>query len=176
VAHPNLVRLMGFSSKPRLLIIQELLRGQSVDKQLYIERWRPTPMQIFKVALDIAQGMHYLHTHFDKPIIHRDLKTGNLLLVAPPVGDADEGLQCKITDFGLSRDKNVTREAQQLAQQTEQMTGCGSVLWMGECCRRRFRTPWILTLRCCPQRRRSCSARHTTRTLTSSRTRCAWWS
>ena len=169
---------MGFSSKPRLLIVQELLRGQSVDKQLYIERWRPTPMQIFKIALDIAQGMHYLHSHFDKPIIHRDLKSSNLLLVAPPVGDADEGLQCKITDFGLSRDKNVTREAQQLAQQTEQMTGCGSVLWMGEC-RRRLASnassdsdPALLL----PQRRRSCSARRTTSRWTSSRTRCAWWS
>lgn len=59
--------------------------------------------QKFKLALDIAKGMHYLHTS-DKegPILHRDLKSLNLL-VTEPVSGVNDFVQAKITDFGLSR-------------------------------------------------------------------------
>jgi serine/threonine protein kinase len=136
LAHPNLVRLMGYSAKPRLLIVQEMMHGQSVDKQLYLERWRPTDLQMLKVALDVAQGMKYLHSHFKQPIIHRDLKCGNLLLRDPPDTDAETNILCKVADFGLSRDKHVTDAERRSGITefreggTEQMTGCGSVLWM----------------------------------------------
>ena len=130
--HPNLVRLLGYADKPRLMIMQELLRGDSMDHQLYIEGWKPTPEQIVKSAHDVALGMEYLHTKFqandnvhDQPIIHRDLKTPNLLLATRPMEGED--VVVKITDFGLSRDKALNDLAQ---SQTAMMTGCGSVLWM----------------------------------------------
>jgi serine/threonine protein kinase len=93
---------------------------------------RPSPLQVRKVALDVARGMDYLHTAFEKdgevqPVIHRDLKSPNLLLAQPPGGSAEE-VQVKITDFGLSRDKQ--HDKQRGAMQTAKMTGCGSVLWM----------------------------------------------
>jgi hypothetical protein len=132
--HPNLVRLLGYADQPNLVLVHELLRGNSVDAQLYVENWQPTHRQILKVALDVAKGMDYLHTKFkandskhDQPIIHRDLKTPNLLLEARPRGDSEEGLLVKIADFGLSRDKGLD-EANY--SQTVLMTGCGSVLWM----------------------------------------------
>jgi serine/threonine protein kinase len=51
----------------------------------------------------------YLHTAFereghDQPLIHRDLKSPNLLLVQPPSPDGE--IQVKIADFGLSKDKS----------------------------------------------------------------------
>ena len=63
----------GFATKPSLLLVQELMHGDSLDKQLYIERWRPDARETLKVALDVARGMEYLHTrfmdseHFDRP-------------------------------------------------------------------------------------------------------------
>ena len=76
--------------------------------------------------------MEYLHTRFqhdgsqqDQPIIHRDLKTPNLLLTKRPVEGED--VEVKIADFGLSRDKGLDSANY---QQTVMMTGCGSVLWM----------------------------------------------
>ena len=130
--HPNLVRLLGYADKPRLMIMQELLRGNSIDHQLYIEGWKPTQEQILKSAHDVALGMEYLHTKFqakdnvhDRPIIHRDLKTPNLLLATRPMEGED--VVVKITDFGLSRDKALDDMAH---SQTAMMTGCGSVLWM----------------------------------------------
>jgi serine/threonine protein kinase len=146
--HPNLVKLMGYATKPRLIIVQELLLGNSLDHQLYTECWKPNRLQTLKVALDIAQGMHYLHTAFerklgsgsggveaagekdescDQAIIHCDLKSPNLLLLTPPnlSSASDEWLLIKITDFGLSKDKSLDE-----AKQTALMTGCGSMLWM----------------------------------------------
>jgi serine/threonine protein kinase len=104
--HPNLVQLMGYATSPCLLIAQELLQGQSLDMQLYVEMWQPDGLQVQKVALDVAEGMHYLHTAFkedgsqvDLPIIHRDLKSANLILVAPPppAGAGIEGITAKVT-------------------------------------------------------------------------------
>ena len=88
LAHPNLVTMLGFATKPELLLMQELMEGSSIDQLLYTEKWKPTTPQILKVALDVASGMDYLHRAFqetrvrgqtnggkqnliDKPIIHR---------------------------------------------------------------------------------------------------------
>eukprot|EP01043_Picozoa_sp_COSAG02_P008550 COSAG02_NODE_275_length_26232_cov_85.210424_15_plen_1132_part_00 len=132
--HPNLVRLLGYADTPRLMIVQELCQGNSLDHQLYVEGWRPTHAQILKAATDVAKGMEYLHTRYNtpdnrhaQPIIHRDLKSPNLLLVAPPTETGR--VVVKVTDFGLSRDKGLDLESQNHAQ-TVMMTGCGSVLWM----------------------------------------------
>ena len=88
-----------------------------MDTQLYKEDWVPTLEQLLHVSLGIADGMTYLHTAFDKPLIHRDLKSPNVLLTASP---SDRDCVAKITDFGLARDK----------ADDDNMTGCGSVLWM----------------------------------------------
>jgi len=52
-----------------------------------------------RMCLDIADGMKFLHSH-DPPILHRDLKSGNILI--------DVEGRCKICDFGLSTFKDFT--------------------------------------------------------------------
>ena len=63
------------------------------------------------LANDICQGGSYLHRH-DPPIIHRDLKSENVLV--------DSNFVAKITDFGQSRFQNDGGRT---------MTACGSPLW-----------------------------------------------
>ena len=114
VYHTNIVRLLGYSTKPELVIVMEQLHT-AMDTQLYKEDWVPTLEQLLHVSLGIADGMCYLHTAFDKPLIHRDLKSPNVLFTASP---SDRDCVAKITDFGLARDK----------ADDDNMTGCGSVL------------------------------------------------
>jgi len=93
--HPNVVLLMGAcTSPPNLCFITEFLAGGSLYDALHSKKLQMNMTLFKKLARDIAQGMNYLHR---KKIIHRDLKSLNLLL--------DSYNNIKICDFGLSKAK-----------------------------------------------------------------------
>eukprot|EP00252_Welwitschia_mirabilis_P006836 TRINITY_DN17744_c0_g1_i1.p1 TRINITY_DN17744_c0_g1~~TRINITY_DN17744_c0_g1_i1.p1 ORF type:complete len:785 (-),score=139.45 TRINITY_DN17744_c0_g1_i1:397-2751(-) len=98
--HPNILLFMGAVTSPeRLCIVTEFLPRGSLFRLLQ----RNTPGMDWKrrirMALDVARGMNYLH-RLSPPIIHRDLKSSNLLV--------DKNWTVKVGDFGLSRLKNAT--------------------------------------------------------------------
>jgi serine/threonine protein kinase len=68
--------------------------------------------RIRTIAIDAARGMSYLHNS-DPIIIHRDLKSQNLLV--------DDNWRVKVCDFGLSRIYKDT--------QSTKMTACGTPCW-----------------------------------------------
>lgn len=130
VHHPNLVRLLGYAQQPRLILVQEFVQT-SVERLIYTDGWQPNFAEVLKCGSDIARGMAYLHTafelssnHHSQPIMHRDLKSPNLLVATNPL--AEETPYIKIADFGLSRDKAMDGTM----NYTVAMTGVGSSLWM----------------------------------------------
>jgi serine/threonine protein kinase len=105
VRHPNLVLFVGAcADKGHVMIVTEYCFGGSLFSLLHEKRGsvQLSVKQKFKIAFDIAKGMNYLHTSGERPILHRDLKSLNLLVVEPVTSSSDF-LQVKITDFGLSR-------------------------------------------------------------------------
>jgi len=94
--HPNICLLLAYSTnKDYELIISELMRCSLRDvlDANAMNQTKISKTNKYILALDLAQGMNYLHT-CDPPIIHRDLKPENLLI-------SSRG-QLKISDFGLA--------------------------------------------------------------------------
>ena len=90
--HPNVVALLGASmTPPKLFFVMELCKRSLFD--LVHHSRKEIDLQIAK---DISDGMEYVH---GKLIVHRDLKTANVL-------EGSDG-SFKICDFGLVRKKDL---------------------------------------------------------------------
>eukprot|EP00931_Biecheleriopsis_adriatica_P065538 TRINITY_DN40047_c0_g1_i1.p1 TRINITY_DN40047_c0_g1~~TRINITY_DN40047_c0_g1_i1.p1 ORF type:complete len:560 (-),score=78.35 TRINITY_DN40047_c0_g1_i1:195-1874(-) len=85
--HDNIVRVIAFRAHPPSLIM-ELCR-ESVYQRIHE---RNAPVQVRTFLLDTIQGLHYLH---DMQVVHRDLKSHNVLL--------NQYNTAKLADFGLAR-------------------------------------------------------------------------
>jgi serine/threonine protein kinase len=92
--HPNIVRAHDKDEADGLhFLVMEFIEGVSLAE--YLKQQGPLPVQLAcNLARQVAVGLHYAHSQ-DPPIIHRDIKPGNLLLMTSG--------QVKILDFGLAR-------------------------------------------------------------------------
>ncbi|KQJ86226.1 hypothetical protein BRADI_4g04077v3 [Brachypodium distachyon] len=99
VHHRNLVSLIGYcKDKKHLALVYEYMHGGDLEDCLRGEASVATPLswhQRLRIALDSAHGLEYLHKSCQPLLIHRDVKTKNILLTAD--------LEAKISDFGLTK-------------------------------------------------------------------------
>ncbi|KAM4126236.1 hypothetical protein ACB094_01G373000 [Castanea mollissima] len=97
VHHKNLVSLVGFcfDQGEQMLVYEYVPNGSLKDNLSGKSGFRLDWMRRLKIALGAARGLAYLHELANPPIIHRDIKSTNILL--------DEHLKAKVSDFGLSR-------------------------------------------------------------------------
>ncbi|KAL3527264.1 hypothetical protein ACH5RR_011920 [Cinchona calisaya] len=111
IRHKNVVQFLGACTRPpNLCIVTEFMSKGSVHDFLHKQKGTFKLSAILKVAVDVSKGMNYLHQN---NIIHRDLKTANLLM--------DEHEVVKVADFGVSR----------VVSQTGVMTAeTGTYRWM----------------------------------------------
>ena len=102
VLHPSICRLLAFSNDgPKHCLVLELCSGGSLDSRLACKAsgagLAPAPLDWgsrIRIVQQIARALAFLHSR-DPPILHRDVKTANVLLDA--AGNA------KVADFGISR-------------------------------------------------------------------------
>ncbi|KAL6501303.1 hypothetical protein OROHE_024950 [Orobanche hederae] len=97
IRHRNIVRLLAFcSNKDTNLLVYEYMRNGSLGEALHGKKggflsWKMR----YKIALDAAKGMCYLHHDCSPLIVHRDVKSNNILL--------NSGFEAHVADFGLAK-------------------------------------------------------------------------
>ncbi|KAL0726709.1 hypothetical protein Bca4012_022802 [Brassica carinata] len=97
VHHPNLTSFVGYFDDGRsMALIYEYMVNGNLQEYLSSEKAKDLSWEKrLHIAIDSAQGLEYLHHGCKPPIIHRDVKTTNILL--------NDNLEAKIADFGLSK-------------------------------------------------------------------------
>ncbi|OWM81231.1 calcium/calmodulin-regulated receptor-like kinase 1 [Punica granatum] len=103
--HRNLVNLVGYcAEKGQHMLIYVYMSKGSLASHLYSENKEPLNWDLrVYIALDVARGLEYLHDGAVPPVIHRDIKSSNILL--------DNSMRARVADFGLSREEMVDKHA-----------------------------------------------------------------
>ncbi|CAI9779686.1 unnamed protein product [Fraxinus pennsylvanica] len=97
IEHRNLVKLLGYIDKgDEHLIITEYVPNGTLREHLDGEKGKILGFnQRLEISIDVAHGLTYLHLYTEKQIIHRDVKSSNILLT--------ERMRAKVADFGFAK-------------------------------------------------------------------------
>ncbi|XP_060168019.1 receptor-like protein kinase 7 [Lycium barbarum] len=103
IRHVNVVKLYcSITSEDSNMLVYEYLPNGSLWDRLHMsQKVKMDWLVRYDIALGAAQGLEYLHHGYDRPVIHRDVKSSNILL--------DEQMKPKIADFGLAKVLHVDR-------------------------------------------------------------------
>ncbi|GJS19724.1 protein kinase, ATP binding site-containing protein [Tanacetum coccineum] len=109
--HPNIIPFIGYCDEgDEMMLVYEYANNGSLDYHLEDKNRRGclTWVKRLKICLGAAKGLDYLHTGLggDTRVIHRDVKSGNILL--------DENMEAKICDFGLSKSNSAKQQQTKL--------------------------------------------------------------
>ncbi|TVU29766.1 hypothetical protein EJB05_21351, partial [Eragrostis curvula] len=99
VRHKNLVRLLGYCAEGnQRMLVYEYVDNGTLEQWLHGEVGPISPLtwdHRMKIILGTAKGLMYLHEGLEPKVVHRDVKTSNILL--------DKNWNAKLSDFGLAK-------------------------------------------------------------------------
>ncbi|XP_020217298.1 receptor-like cytosolic serine/threonine-protein kinase RBK1 [Cajanus cajan] len=94
ISHQNATRLVGFGIDRGLYFVLQYAPHGSLSSLLFGAKGLEWKIR-YKVAIGVAEGLHYLHKECPRRIIHRDIKASNILL--------NKDYEAEISDFGLAK-------------------------------------------------------------------------
>ncbi|KAJ9178957.1 hypothetical protein P3X46_010798 [Hevea brasiliensis] len=105
IQHQNIISLLGYCIHGEAkFLVYEIMQNGSLESQLH----GPThgsaltwPLRM-KIAVNVARGLEYLHEHCNPPVVHRDIKSSNILL--------DSNFNAKLSDFGLAVTSGIEKK------------------------------------------------------------------
>ncbi|KAK9114043.1 hypothetical protein Syun_020840 [Stephania yunnanensis] len=128
IDHPNLVKLHGYCSDPRgLLLVYDYAPNGSLADHLHGSKGSPCLLQWrqrLEIALQTALAIDYLHFSVKPPVVHRDITSSNIFI--------DSEMRIKLGDFGLSRLLILSQSESKLS--SESSSSCSSssgFVWTG---------------------------------------------
>ncbi|XP_050203280.1 LEAF RUST 10 DISEASE-RESISTANCE LOCUS RECEPTOR-LIKE PROTEIN KINASE-like 1.5 [Mercurialis annua] len=97
IDHPNLVKLHGYCSDPRgLLLVYDYVSNGTLYDHLHLSKNLNLTWQVrLEIALQTASALEYLHFAVQPAIVHRDITSSNIFV--------EKDMRIKVGDFGLSR-------------------------------------------------------------------------
>ncbi|KAI3469472.1 hypothetical protein Pfo_026135 [Paulownia fortunei] len=95
VNHPNIASVIGYGVEGGMHLVLPLSANGSLSSLLKGKKEKLTSCLRYNIALGIASGLSYLHEGCQRRIIHRDIKSANILLT--------EDFEPQISDFGLAK-------------------------------------------------------------------------
>ncbi|KAK2639753.1 hypothetical protein Ddye_027548 [Dipteronia dyeriana] len=93
--HKNTVKLMGWCHEKELILVYEFMPNGSLDFHLFKGKSLLTWDVRYKIVQGLASALLYLHEEGDQCVLHRDIKSSNVML--------DSEFNAKLGDFGLAR-------------------------------------------------------------------------
>uniref|UniRef100_A0A7N0UZZ3 Protein kinase domain-containing protein n=1 Tax=Kalanchoe fedtschenkoi TaxID=63787 RepID=A0A7N0UZZ3_KALFE len=99
--HRNIVNLVGYcAERGQHMLVYVYMSNGSLASHLYNEKVGPLSWcRRVSIALDVARGLEYLHHGAVPPVLHRDVKSSNILL--------DQSMRARVADFGLSKEEII---------------------------------------------------------------------
>ncbi|KAI3774782.1 hypothetical protein L1987_49344 [Smallanthus sonchifolius] len=99
VRHKNLVGLIGFCAEgAKRMLVYEYIDNGNLEQWLHGDVGPTSPLtwdMRMKIAVGTAKGLAYLHEGLEPKVVHRDIKSSNILL--------DKKWNAKVADFGLAK-------------------------------------------------------------------------
>ncbi|KAG9441376.1 hypothetical protein H6P81_017230 [Aristolochia fimbriata] len=117
IEHLNLVKFLGYLElgDERIIVVEYVPNGTLRE---HLDVLHGTVLDLgarLDVAIDVAHAVTYLHTYTDRAIIHRDIKSSNILLT--------ENFRAKVADFGFARSAETDTDATHISTQVKGTAG-----------------------------------------------------